>query len=595
MAKGRSTLILLAGILVLGAFIWIQETWRAKVPSKEARQVRLFDLDAGTLVSLQFQSSNLVVDCVKENGVWMTGDGGRGLGRADVALVQRMVAGLNSIGKGTTITAKQLEMRGMAAAEYGFDQPALQITAVDNKGSHSWLIGRETPLGDMLYAKMDEGEDIYTIPNSLLEVAPVQSDQFRDRTLFSGEVPGVRRLEIRGPGGFVQILKDPKSEWRIQQPVAAPADAKAVEDLLEKLSLLRIEDFVAENVSDFAVYGLQGETRQISLGGADGVSRMLVVGDDIAEQPGMVYARRADDTSVFAINTNALELLDIKLNDLRDARVLPLAVKDVSYISVARGDEQLELVWGEPGRWTIAKPVTWDADYTAVAKLLKLWDMAVITEFDVTNRTGTAKWTLLFGSDRLGQTNRIDILPALGKKDGLFVMRDGEPTVYQINLPLVPESILDPLGYKDRQLWQLRKEDVRKVSLEKNAQPRQVVEQLEDGTFAPAETNGTVRADAAAVGNLLDGLSSLSTGGYVAYNPSDLSVYGLAEPFMALHIGLAGTNQLGRVLLVGRETNQGFYAMVKGRDVVFTLGKPLVETLSADLVVGREQPVPSTE
>ena len=209
MVKGRSTLILLAGILALGVFIWIQETWRANVPSKEYRQIQLFDLDADTLVSLQFQSSNLVVDCVKENGVWMTGGDGRGLGRADVARVRELVAGLNSIGKGTTITAKQLEMRGLDAAEYGFGHPALRITAVDNKGSHSWLIGRKAPLADMLYAKLGEGDDIYTIPSLLLEIAPVQPDQFRDRTLFSGELPGVRRLEIRGSGGFVQILKDP--------------------------------------------------------------------------------------------------------------------------------------------------------------------------------------------------------------------------------------------------------------------------------------------------------------------------------------------------------------------------------------------------
>ena len=91
MVKGRSTLVLLSGILVLGAFIWVQAIWRAKVPSKELRQVRLFDLDLDTLVSLQFQYTNLVVNCVKENGVWMTGGTERGLGRADVALVNRLV------------------------------------------------------------------------------------------------------------------------------------------------------------------------------------------------------------------------------------------------------------------------------------------------------------------------------------------------------------------------------------------------------------------------------------------------------------------------------------------------------------------------
>ncbi len=594
--KSRTTLVLFSAILALGAFIWLQEAWRSNVPSKEYRQIRLFDLDADTLVSLRFQSSNLVVACVKENGVWMTGGDGRGLGLADVARVRELVAGLNSVGKGTTITAKQLEMRGLDAAEYGFDQPVLKIEAVDNKGSHGWLVGREAPLDDMLYVKLDEGADIYTVQSRLLEIAPVQPDQFRDRTVFSGAVPAVRRLEIRGTGGFVQVLKDPQAGWRIQQPVVAPADAKAVEDLLEKLHRLRIEDFVAEDVSDFAVYGLQGETLQVSLGGADGVSRMLELGDEIAEHPGQVYARRADDTSVFALNTNALELLDIRPDDLRDACVLPLPAKDVSYISIARGAERLELVREETGQWRIATPVSWKADNPSVFKLLRLWDTAVITEFDSTNAPAVAaEWTLRFGSAELGRTNRIDILPTLGKKDGLHVMRDGEPAVYQINLPLVPGTILDPLEYKERRLWKFKRGEILKISLEKAAQPRQVLERQADGLFAPMEDTGVLQADAVAVGALLDGLPSLSAVEYVAYNPPDLSIYGLAEPLMALHIGLSGTNQLGRVLLVGRECEQGFYAMVKGRDVVFLLDPPLVDIFSANLLVPKERPSASAE
>jgi len=593
MAKGRSTLVLLAGILVLGAFIWVQQVWRAKVPSKEVRRVRLFDLNLDTLVSLQFQHTNLVVDCVKENGIWMTGGTERGLGRADVALVYKMVAGLNSIGKGTTITAKHLEMRGLDAAEYGFSEPTVEITAIDNKGRHRWLIGRKTPLGDMLYVKQGDEDDIYTVSDTLLSSVPAQPDALRDRTLFSGKIPGVRRVEIRGFGGFIQILKDAKSEWQIQQPLAAAADPQAVEDLLGKLYRLRIEDFVAENVSDFSVYGLQGETRQFSLGGIDGTSRMLVIGDEIVDRPGFVYARRADDTSVFSLKVEVLDLLDIKLDDLRDVRVLSLPIKDISYISVARGTEQLELVSDEFGRWAIAKPVMWDADRRAVTELLRLWEVAVITEFGDTNTSATAEWTLMFGSAELSQTNRIEVFPTFGEKDGLHIMREG--TVCQINLPLVPETILDPLEFKDRQLWQLQKEDIQKISVEKARQSRQVVERQADGSFAPGETNGTVRVDDGAVERLLNELEAVSTTDYVAYNPRDLSIYGLAEPSVTLHIGLAGTNQLGRVLLVGEEAAQGFYAMVKGRDVVFILDKPLVEILSADLMAGQEKDIPNTE
>jgi hypothetical protein len=131
--------------------------------------------------------------------------------------------------------------------------------------------------------------------------------------------------------------------------------------------------------------------------------------------------------------------------------------------------------------------------------------------------------------------------------------------------------------------------------MEKTARARQVIERQADGTFAPGETNATVQVDVEALERLLNELATVSTTNYVAFNPRDLSLYGLTEPSMVLHVGLVGTNQLGRVLLVGEEAAQGFYAMVKGHDVVFILDKPLVEILSADLVAEREKAVPNAE
>jgi len=595
MAKGRSTLVLLGSILVLGAFIFIQHSWRARVPTKEYRRIQFFDLRPDTLVSIQFEYTNLVVECVKENGIWMTGGSERGLGRADVALVHKLLAGLNSIGKGTTITAKQLQMRGLDASEYGLAEPSIRIVAVDNKGSHTWWIGRKAPLSETLYAKQGEDEDIYTISSRLLEVVPTQSDALRDRTLFSGKTAGTRRIELRGTGGFVQILKDPKEGWQIQQPVAAAADPQGVEELLEKMYRLRIEEFVAENVSDFAVYGLQGDTGQMALGGADGTSRMLMIGDEISDQPGMVYARRTDDTSVFSLRSEVLNLLDTNLNDLRDVRVLPLPAAKVSYISVERGSEQIELVQEKSGKWSITKPISWEANPRAVEKVLKFWDIAVITDFNETNSTELVEWVVSFGSDELGKTNRLDILQAMGNRDGLLIRRNGESPACRINLPFVPDSILDPLKYKNQTIWKVQEDEIQKISVEREGQPPQILERLADGTFVPGITNVTVQAHSTRVQDVVNELTEISASDYVAYNPSDLSIYGLEEASISLYMGLTGTNQLGRVLLIGQEAAEGYYAMVKGRDVIFLLAKPIVDIFSADLVVEKEQIAPTVE
>lgn len=593
--KGRSTLVILISIIVLGVFIWVQDSWLRKAPSAKAQRVRMFNLDSGTLLSIEFSHSNGVVRCVKENGVWMTGDLDGNTGRADVALIQRMVSGLNSMGKGTTITEKQLSIRGMDLAEYGFDNPLVTITAVDNQGRHTWIVGRETPLGEMVYAKTGIGDDIYTISDRLLVIVPSSPDILRDRILFPGEAAGVRRVEIRGSAGFMQLVKDPQEGWRLQQPVGARADVKEVDLFIEKLYHFRIEEFVADNVSDFSIYGLQGETRQISLGHADGTSRMLIIGDDDKDKPGYVFARRADDTSVFSLSADVLQLVNVPAERFRDASVLSVPPGSISSIAITHGEEQLRMEYDGSAAWNITSPMVWEADPRAISDFVTLWVAAVITEFDVVTNSIPAEWIIEFGSAELGVTNRLEILPTKGSKEGLLIRRDDDPSIYRINLPIVPEGVINPLIYKNRRVWKLNPELIDKVTLHKNGNDQQMIERLEDRSFAPVETGGNVRVNDAALARLMRKLQHVDTPGYITYNPRDLDIYGLANPAAELHIGLSDSNQLGRVLLVGRETTEGFYSMVKGRDVIFYLEKPVVDTLTADLIQNYELVTPSAE
>jgi len=592
--KGRSTLVLLVAILVLGSFFVLQRLWIAKVPSREMRRITLFELNIDTLDSLEFQYTNRVVECRKENGVWMTGGSGQGLGRADIALIHGMVWALNELGKGTTITEAQLKVRGFDDSEYGFAPPSLRIVAVDNRGEHLWLVGRDGPLGDMLYIKEGGGEDIFTISKILREIAPTEEDQLRDRVAFSVDLAGIRQLEIRGPAGFLQLIKGAKGEWQIQQPLVAEADEAEVGVFLKKLQALRIDDFVADNVSDFSVYGLQGETQQISVGGADGTSRMLVFGDVIPDRPDFVYARRADDTSVFALKKAVMELLAVDRDHFRNRRVLPLDARAIDSISIIHGTEQLDLAETEPGRWAIMAPVSWEADLRAVDALLVEWNDAVVVEFDDVGNDTVPEWAYVFGSSSLGQTNTIHVLPTQGRKDGLHIRRDDEATVYQLNLRQVPDSATDPLGFKNKLVWQLDVGEIQKVSVEGRS-GKYAVERQEDGTFVSCGTNGMLQVDSAALGGMLDGLKTLNASSYVTYDPRELSGYGLDKPSLSVHVGLVGTNQLGRVLLVGEETKEGSYAMVQGRDVVFLLEKEDIDVFSQNLLAEQEAAVPETE
>jgi len=582
--KGRSTLVLLGCIVALGLFIWMQESWRAKSKSKEVHSVKLFDIDARTLSSLEFRLTNAVVRCEKESGLWLVGSPDRGKGRADLSLMYGMVADLNKLDKETVITAKELKVRGLNASEYGFDPPVIEIAAIDNHGRHVWRVGRLTPLGNMVYVMDADKDDVYTVSSKLLSWLPKSAAQLRDRVLFPVDNGGVRKVEIRGTYGYVRLVKEDANGWRIQQPIVAQADPQEVDHFIRSLYDLRVDDFVADNVSDLSIYGLQGEARQISLGNSDGSARTLLLGDEIPDRAGYAYARMANDTSVFAMSSKVLQMLEVPAIQFRDARVLSIAPENVGSISIQRGGEKLAMEVDSSGAWKITSPVAWDADRDAVMNFITLWELAVVTDFNADAPSADVEWTINFASAASGVTNRIEILAGGARRDGLLIRRADDPTVVQINLPDLPVSILSPLTYKDRHFWRLRTDDIIKVAVVKSPESRQVIERGGDGVFAAAGANSHLQVNASAVEKTINRLADMQTSSYIAYNPRNLDIYGLTDPSLELQVGLSDTNELGRILLVGRESPEGFYSMVKGRDVIFYLDKETVDTLSADLL-----------
>jgi len=577
--NGRSSFVLFITCIVLLAFIWIQQAWRLNVARKQYFQAQLFDLNADSLLSLEFIHSNVVVTCVKKDGVWLTGSEKKGEGRVDVALLKRVISGLNSQTKVNTITEDQLKARGFNASEYGFSNPVLKIKITDNRGTRWWYVGREAPLEHLFYIRKGGEEDIYTVSSQLFNFVPTKEDQLRDRIIFPSNMATSRQIEIRGENGFVQMIKDTKGIWKIQQPIVANANRVVVEALLGELQALTIgdEDFIADNVSDFSIYGLQDETKQISLGGVDKKSHKLILGDIISDRPDFVYARRATDTTVFALKKSILNFVSFKPVHFRDPRVLLIPPQAVNLISVTHGAKKLDLFSTPSHQWAIVAPVSWAADPMAVFHLLKRWNDSVVIEYDLKNVNEKPEWIFQFGAKSLGQTNTIYVLPTYGKKDGLRIRRDDDPAVYRINIPQLTDAAINPLEFKDKVVLKIDLAKLKKLKVDQKSGASYALERQKDGTFLPVNVTTPVQVDSFALNTILAGIRNLKALRYVAYDQQDLSEYGLTNPAMSIHIGLNTTNQLGRILLVGTKTADGYFAMVKGRDVIFLLPHTVVE------------------
>ena len=76
---------------------------------------------------------------------------------------------------------------------------------------------------------------------------------------------------------------------------------------------------------------------------------------------------------------------------------------------------------------------------------------------------------------------------------------------------------------------------------------------------------------------------------YVAERPPDLSIYGLDPPEVTLTLGLRDEAGISKTLFVGRSGEHGTFAMIRGRDMVFTVDDATRQDITADLTAGGER------
>ncbi len=159
------------------------------------------------------------------------------------------------------------------------------------------------------------------------------------------------------------------------------------------------------------------------------------------------------------------------------------------------------------------------------------------------------------------------------------VRTSAEPAVCEVPARLLQALAPDPLVYRDRRIFLVEPAAVYRLVLARGDR-EQSVRREGDGPFT-AESGG--RADDGALRARLDRLLGARVRRYVAERPADLSAYGLDHPVAALTFGLTGEAGISKTVLVGRTGEDGAYAMLRGRDLVFTVDEATREALVADL------------
>lgn len=580
--------MLLLSVILLGGFILIFEHGSENSYQQAQRTRTVFSVYPESIEQILLERDGVQIECTKIAGVWRLTKPADA--PVDSGMVEKMIAGLSRVERGELITAKTLRERNLTPAAYGFDAPRARIAFKNNRGTFTWLVGRDAPVGKTLYVMFAGGGDIIAAPRTLLNLIPKDPSWIRDRTLFSGEIAAVRGLDLRRTGGFLQLRQPENNGWVMKQPHVGRVDSQPMHTLLGKLFSGRIIDFVSDEKADLAAYGLEKPDYELTVFSQDERTQTLLIGKPLSDKPETRYAKRVESDSVFTVPTEWTKECEVDPSLLRSRQVLGLQADRMTAIQLICGEQQIGLLRTNT-QWQVVRPIRWDADAEQADMVLKSLAGAVVDEFIDTPTAAqvaqmvAAPWKAILIAD--GKTNTLHI----GNSDtnGLrLVQCQEEPLFCTVTGTLVRAAFVDPLFYRNRTVLEVNPTLIQKITTQSRG-AEQSVFKMDTGAFASSQPDRHVNASA--LTDMMWALNELRVERYVDFNPVSLKPYELDPPQTTLTVTLSDTNAIGRMVLLGEKTEDGRFAMIQGQSIVFVVSEKIAQTLTRELTVPIEKQI----
>jgi hypothetical protein len=249
---------------------------------------------------------------------------------------------------------------------YGLASPTLEIALGQSTNVPVLLqFGKTVDSNtNLVYARRVGQTPVFSLRYGPLLTWRSRYELFRDPHLFTLTEP-VESVEVHGLDSFV-VRHETNDAWTVvpEGSPAFPGDTAQIKKLIESLVDLQIIDFVKDvvNAPDLPEYGLATPARSYILRGACSPSNSAMTNPVLAElnfgfgtnKVATVYARRTDETSVYAVRTNDFALLPAASWQLRQRRVWQFSETNVIGVTIQQNNKTRKLLRRGPHEWSLA-------------------------------------------------------------------------------------------------------------------------------------------------------------------------------------------------------------------------------------------------
>jgi hypothetical protein len=184
----------------------------------------------------------------------------------------------------------------------------------------------------------------------------------------------VKKLTITPADGKKIIFVRDQMNWKITEPIAAPAEAGTVNTLLDELVAMQSTN--TTEVSDGS--GLKSPRYVVDLD-ADGKVTTVSIGDK-STVGDRLYVQVKGNPKADLVSSSLLQSLDKPLEEFRDKQLITLAMPQVKYVAIQQPSGKLEASEID-GKWQVTSPTTMPGDEAAITDLIGEITRLRATEF----------------------------------------------------------------------------------------------------------------------------------------------------------------------------------------------------------------------
>jgi hypothetical protein len=240
----------------------------------------------------------------------------------------------------------------------GLAPPDLELSVGQGTNTLALLQFGKSPTNDasQVYARRLGHNSIFTVSKDPLTSWRAAVNDFRDPHLLTLPEP-VDSIEVIGQDIF-SLQRQTNDTWRVL-PENLPADAGAVQDLLAVFTSAPIAGFVKDvvNPPDLLDFGLASPLSRFIL--SPKANSSVVVSNEVwfglsTNQQDKVFAKRTDESSVYALGTNDFARLPTTGWQLRERKLWHFTEDDIAKVTIRQGGKVRQLVRRERYGWSLA-------------------------------------------------------------------------------------------------------------------------------------------------------------------------------------------------------------------------------------------------